>query len=308
MANQITVIITTYNRSHSIGKCLTCVLSQTFENLEVIVVDDNGKGSVEQLDTSKNLQEFIEKGQISYFPMKQNSGACAARNYGASLASGKYIAFFDDDDEWDITKIEKQYDVIKQDENLGFVYCFQEAVDYKSRRVLFGTYDGIGKGNVYNNLLQIDKQSLATPNPLIRKSAFDKVEGFDIELKSAQDIDLFVRIAKLYAVDYVPEVLHKAIVHSSERISSNHGNKISGYKRFLSKYEGDLNPATLRYIHSRIIYHSYFMNDFQGAKYSIEFLEGRNILSLKYFIYALGLRSRFFGIILGACLRIKSAV
>nr|WP_319271819.1 glycosyltransferase family A protein [uncultured Draconibacterium sp.] len=301
----VSVIVTTYRRPHFIRNSITCLLKQTQEDLEIIVVDDNGSNTKDQIKTFCEIEELIDKGVIDYHKLNTNSGACFARNYGAKLAHAKYIAFFDDDDEWDVTKLEKQYHVIKSDQNLGFVYCFQEAIDYKTGRVFFGTYDGIGKGNVYNELLKIDKRSLATPNPLIRKSAFEKIGGFDEQLKSAQDIDLFIRIAKRYKVDYVPEVLHKAIIHPSERISSKHENKVSGYTRFLKKYEQDLNLETLRYIHSRIIYHSYFINDFSSAKSSIRFLKYRNLFSVKYYLYALGLRNRFFKFLLSIGIEIR---
>jgi len=103
----ISVIIPTYNRAKSITRSIITVLNQTYENYELIVIDDCSTDS-----TKKILQSFSDK-RIIYVRHLYNQGAAAARNTGIKIAKGKYIAFQDSDDEWLPKKLEKQMKVFK---------------------------------------------------------------------------------------------------------------------------------------------------------------------------------------------------
>lgn len=289
----ISVIITTFNRPSFIKKAVSNVLGQTYSEIEIIIIDDNGINTEKQKNTFKEIKTFVDSKNVKYFALPNNSGACFARNFGANIASANYIAFFDDDDLWSNNKIQKQIAKFIKTDRLGFVYCFQNAINPQTEKILFSTKSSIGKGNVFENLLHIEKGSLATPNPLISKSAFEDVGGFDENLQSAQDIDLFLRISQKYKVDVVPEVLHTAIIHTRERISVNHNNKISGYKLILKKYSQYMHIDTLKFIHSRIIYHCFWIKSKHEAQQSITFLKKNVLLTKKYLFFAFGLENLF---------------
>ena len=91
----ISVVIPTYNRADIISKSIESVLNQTYRNIELIIVDD---GSTD--DTVKSLENIKDK-RLRILQLEKNSGMCAARNAGANVAKGAYIAVQDSDVIWD---------------------------------------------------------------------------------------------------------------------------------------------------------------------------------------------------------------
>ena len=111
----VTVIIPTYNRAKTIERSINSVLSQSYSNLELIVVDDGSS------DNTKSVVENIDDSRVRYI-WQNNSGACAARNNGINNARGEYIAFNDSDDTWKPNKLEKQLEVVTKT-GADVVFC-----------------------------------------------------------------------------------------------------------------------------------------------------------------------------------------
>ena len=116
MKRKVSVIIPTYNREATLKRAVESVLNQTYTDFELIIVDD---GST---DNTRQLVENIHDDRITYYYVKINSGAAAARNYGIERAEGEYIAFQDSDDYWHSDKLEKQMKVMESNPDIGFVY------------------------------------------------------------------------------------------------------------------------------------------------------------------------------------------
>ena len=119
----VSVIVPSYRRPNMLKDALESVLSQTFKDFEIIVVDD---GSPEPL---KNVVEQISDKRIRYHRLEENKGANVARNIGIERATGTYITFLDDDDRWEQSKLEEQVAVLDNNSNIGFVYTGQRFVD-----------------------------------------------------------------------------------------------------------------------------------------------------------------------------------
>ena len=98
----ISVIIPTYNRASLLPRALDSVLRQTWEDLEVIVVDDASR------DDTPQVMAACTDPRVRYIRLEKNSGACVARNTGVAQARGEWIAFQDSDDLWLPEKLEKQ--------------------------------------------------------------------------------------------------------------------------------------------------------------------------------------------------------
>jgi glycosyltransferase involved in cell wall biosynthesis len=98
----VSVVIPTYERTELLKKALESVNKQTYENLEIIIIDDS------QTTKPDDFFDGLDKYTIKYIHNEQRNGAPAARNQGISKSSGSFIAFLDDDDTWEPTKIEKQ--------------------------------------------------------------------------------------------------------------------------------------------------------------------------------------------------------
>jgi len=118
----ISVVITTYNRPVKILKrALDSVLNQSYENIEVFIVNDCPL-IIDLSDEIRNWLESYQDDRITYIVHEKNMGACQARNTGIERANGIFIAFLDDDDEWLSEKLKKQYKYMI-DEKVGLVYC-----------------------------------------------------------------------------------------------------------------------------------------------------------------------------------------
>ncbi len=108
MEELISVIIPAYNREETIISCVESVRKQSYNNIEIIIVDD---GSTDE--TWKLFVNYPDK-RVKYYKYNENKGACYARNYGVSLSSGLYIAFQDSDDIWFQNKLELEIDSLKK--------------------------------------------------------------------------------------------------------------------------------------------------------------------------------------------------
>lgn len=241
----ISVIIPTYKRPYSmIEKAINSVLGQTYNNLELIIVDD----SPESFDNRKEIEyniSLINDKRIKYIKHKINKGACAARNTGINHSKGEYIAFLDDDDEWLYNKLEEQMCYL-DNYSLDMVSCYWiECKDNSERTVKINKeYNG---NTEYEKLLNGNYIG-STSFVLIKRLCFDECGLFNESLKSCQDWDMWIRISKKFNIGYVDKPLVKYYIHNSERISTTNNNQLDGQISILDIYKNDLNkyPKALK--------------------------------------------------------------
>ena len=195
----VSVIITTQKGSDSIERAIKSVLAQDYTNLEVIVVDDNGLGTEEQVKTAEIAAKYES---VKYIPHEHNQNGSVARNTGAKNSHGKYLSFLDDDDEFLPGKISKQVEVFeKADQNCGLVYCsFTDEFD-DGRKIEY-VADKNGKIVVYSLLNQI---KVPTSLFMVKKDVFDELSGFDESFKRHQDWEFVARLTDKYMADYVSD-------------------------------------------------------------------------------------------------------
>lgn len=193
----VSVVIPSYNREKTIKRAIISVLNQSYSNLEVIVVDDCS------MDNTRLVVEEIEDPRVRYYVLPQNSGACAARNYGVEKANGKIIAFQDSDDLWHNDKLEKQLSFMIDNE-FEFVTCgFNKISENKTIQMGLkeGTYTQL---EVYSNLLA--RNWISTQTIVCYKYCFQKIH-FDIKLKRFQDWDLALQACKFFRMGFLNECL-----------------------------------------------------------------------------------------------------
>lgn len=232
-APKVTVIIPTYNRGDMLRRAIDSVLNQTYKDFELIIVSD---GSTDE--TNKVVASYADL-RIRFFKHDKSKGASAARNTGLQAAKGEYIAFLDDDDEWEKNKLELQMPVIEHSKpEVGLVYCWIKYVE-GGRVTALSTPEL--RGDILYEML--DKQAITNSSALvIKREVLDVVHGFDEELPRGNDGDFIRRIAKYYHVDYVPKVLVKIYVGHEDRISlwNYHSrNRIFEYNKRLKLYAAD---------------------------------------------------------------------
>lgn len=210
----VSVIIPTYKRSDTLVRALESVLAQTYKNIEIIIVDDNARFP----EIRRHNKTLIEKYPgIIFVENKENLGGGLSRNEGMKVASGRYVAFLDDDDEYLPEKIEKQLScLISQDEKAAVIYCYAEMINVDGSRY---NYINDFEGNV---LLENIEHCLApTSFWLCSREKLLSVGGFE-NISSRQDASLLTKLLlNGYTVYRVPEVLLRYYWHSSSNGISN---------------------------------------------------------------------------------------
>lgn len=232
----VTAIITTCKRPPSfVTRALKSVMAQTYPHIQIVVVDDSPTDYPEKENVHKTVLELCP--QALYISYGENRGAPAARNAGIEAAEGEFIAFLDDDDEWLPEKTEKLLTGFVN-EKTALVYG-RMILSNDAENTRYVDNQKCFSGIIYEQLLE---QCFigSTSNPIMRRECVNAVGGFDPEMRSAQDYDLYLRLAKRYEVQFIDSSCLIYHIHSDERITTNNSKKLSGYKRLIMKYEADL--------------------------------------------------------------------
>jgi glycosyltransferase involved in cell wall biosynthesis len=265
-----------------IARAVDSVLNQTYENIEIFVVDDNDPSFLERKATEKVMKQYENNPKVSYIKHESNKNGSAARNTGWRLAKGEYITYLDDDDEISPKKIQAQVECLKKlDDSWGACYtayhtlmqdgtiqksCTNQSGDVYLRALMRAFYVGSGS------------------NLLLRKKVVDKIGGFDEEFKRNQDIEFMARAFEKYKVAYVPEdllTIHwevRAIKRSFdfvESISEFYINKMSSRLEKLSDNDRHRVLAVIALDRAKVaLYYKKYKYIFKLLrKYSVTFRE-----------------------------------
>ena len=192
----MTVILPTYNRAGFLRESIQSVLSQTFTDFELIVVDD---GSTD--DTKEVVQKFPE---VRYTPCPVNRGVSKARNLGIGLARGRYICFLDSDDVWVENKLAVQ--IAWMEAQPACQVCYTDEIWIrKGVRVNPMNKHRKVSGDIFSHCLPL---CVVSPSSvLMRASLFLEVGVFDEALAVCEDYDLWLRISLKYPVHLIDEKL-----------------------------------------------------------------------------------------------------
>ena len=90
-STKISIIIPVYNLEKYIEKCIKSIVNQTYSNFELLIIDDNGKGTEEQKETQKGIRKYFKDERVKYYIQEYNRGANASRNIGIEKANGDFI-------------------------------------------------------------------------------------------------------------------------------------------------------------------------------------------------------------------------
>ncbi|HJC66806.1 MAG TPA: glycosyltransferase [Candidatus Enterocloster excrementigallinarum] len=231
---KITVVIITYKRPLEIlMRAVKSVIYQTYTDWKLYVVNDAPDEITLGADIKEALESFSDE-RISYLTYERNRGSNYARNYGLKYSSSEFIAFLDDDDEWLPYKLEKQLNVIEKENSVALVSCgfflntngkvsgekrtFPDK-DKSLRSLLVGNYIG------------------GTSFPLLRRSAVIEVGGFDEEMQSCQEYDLWLRLRFKYQFRTVNEPLGIYYISADSIYKKSQKRFYQGDKRILEKYQ-----------------------------------------------------------------------
>jgi glycosyltransferase involved in cell wall biosynthesis len=234
------VIIPSYNRAHIVGQAILSVLNQTYQDFEIIIVDDGSTDNTESV--VNNFNDF----RIRYIRHEVNRGASAARNSGIWAARSECIGFLDSDDEWLTEKLAKQiFKLQSSEDKVALVYTGEILVENGVENPLKRKKRSIS-GNVFERLLQSDFIGTCS-SVMVRASAIKKIGGFDEQLISREDWDLWLRISQNYKIACIPERLIIRHIGGHSRISTSLRRTIEGTKAIINKHRKDMggNPKLL---------------------------------------------------------------
>ncbi len=188
----ISIIIPSYNRAHTLPRALDSVLNQTLKPKEIIVIDD---GSTDDTQSVLNLYPGITVIEQS------NSGVSSARNSGVEKSSGDWIGFLDSDDEWLPKKLEKQWASVSNENKL---ICHTEEIWIRNGKRVnpMKKHQKFG-GMIYEKCLPICV--ISPSSVMIHRSVFDDIGMFDESLEVCEDYDLWLRICSKYPVLFLDE-------------------------------------------------------------------------------------------------------
>jgi len=205
----VSVIVPTRDRPDLVAQAVRSAVRQRYEHLEIVVVDD---GSQPSLALPSDL---TDDSRVRVLRLDAPAGAGRARNAGVQASHGPLLAFLDDDDTWHPAKIERQVELLAAcDENVAAVEC---GFDLWDGRRLVLRYVPSPDRDLAMTLLE--KPCLQPSTVLLRRSAFERLGGFDPSLMRVEDWELWVRFADDYQAATLGEVLvDRADSHSPDQL------------------------------------------------------------------------------------------
>lgn len=234
MPDVVSVILTTFRRAHALPGAIESVFAQAFRQWELIIVDDNGVGTVEHESTANAVAPFRADPRIRILNHAVNCGQAAARNTGIRAARGDYIAFLDDDDRWLPRKLEAQLACFASaSPDTGVVYVGLECrgPGASESRIVAPRQ----RGDLLSALLR--RNCVGPPSAILcaRRYLYE-VGLFDENLRAREDIDLYIRLAQCCKFDYVAEPLVTVFHHRGERVTTERSGHSQAYEIMYRKH------------------------------------------------------------------------
>ena len=263
----VSIIVACYNGEKYIKKCLESLLSQTYENIEIIVVDDGSKDN-----SKKEIDKYIKKSKKIVYLYKENGGLSSARNHGIKKAKGKYLTFVDIDDYVSKDYVKKLYNsIIKNQSDISVceitrIYNNHESINHINTDIIDGC--------LYP----------AAWNKMYKRELFDNIKF--PEGKWYEDLGTTPKLTMIYKYSIVNEPLYYYIQNSSsimhtfdERIFNiydiveNLEEYLKDENKYLSNYE-KIEFINIYHVLIGTIYRSSFMKKFKI----------KNIKSIHYYV------------------------
>lgn len=234
MSPKVSVIIPTYKRTGNfLKRAIESVLNQTYQNIELIVVDDNIPNSKFRKETELFMRDYLCNNKVVYIKNKRNVGGALARNEGIYHAKGEYVTFLDDDDIYLPGKVENQLNFMLKN-NYDMTFTDLKICNMKNVVIDYREFKNIKKFNKeFLFKYHMMRHITGTPTFMFKKKSLLKIGGF-IDCKVGQEFYLMLKaIENDLKIGYLPSAEVIAYVHKYEKIS-NGINKIKGEKELFN--------------------------------------------------------------------------
>lgn len=237
---KVSIIITTYCGSDNLNRAIDSVLNQTYENIEVIVVDDNDPNGTARKETEKVMKTYNSDDRVRYVKHSKNMNGSAARNTGIRASDGVYIQFLDDDDYFFPQKIELSVKALQNNPLCsmvvtGCIACGKNGIadlsgacelssDFVVSREWLKRFNALGTGS----------------NLFLTKKSIEAINGFDEGYLRMQDIEFIFRYCRLYKVCAIPERLIVKLVNSRPVKVNSYTKHANITNKFIDQFSEDI--------------------------------------------------------------------
>ncbi|MEI9978134.1 MAG: glycosyltransferase family A protein [Edaphobacter sp.] len=229
----VDVIIPAFNAAKYLPAAIESVISQTFEDWQILLVDD---GSTD--NTAEVVAPFLDRlGSKIRFIKQNNRGVSAARNTAIQASTAEFLALLDADDLWLPCRLSESLKILAERPQAGLAYSLLTHIDSEGR--LGETFEG-NRRNAQGRIapyIYMRKVELPTPTITLRRRCLDEVGIFDETMRATEDRDLWLRIALRYEVAFVPKVLtyYRATPNSA---TSDSQRMLKAQLKFIHKHYG----------------------------------------------------------------------
>lgn len=274
---KVSVIIPTYNSVKYVTEAIDSVLAQTYENIEIFVIDDGSTDTTREV-----LQKY---GDAIHYLYKENGGASSARNYGIENATGKYIAFLDADDIWMPEKVEKQVALMESNEDIGLCYVSTQRVSENLE------FTGVIEAKEFEDycealLLNSNIVSGSCSSAMVRRDVVSQTKGFDKRLGTCGDWEYWLRLSFVTKFAPLREELAKYRDVEGSMSSNPYTSGKCSFRVLNSFFSSSKLPEKYKKIKNKALSNCFMVS-------SGEFLQNGNLIeSFKYMWKGLNLYPR----------------
>jgi teichuronic acid biosynthesis glycosyltransferase TuaG len=234
----VSIIMPAYNAASTIKMSVDSVLAQTYDNWELIIIND---GSADE--TIKLANEFAGTDErIRVLDLKNNGGLPNARNQGINIAKGEFVAFLDSDDTWSPEKLSKQIAFHQKNPDINIshtnftTFNNDGPVGRPLKRIIEFNYKK--QGNLIPSIYC--KNTVGVLTVMAKRSLVQKVNGFDTNIWATEDLDLWIKISKHgEKFGYVDERLANYRLNAGG-MTRKMGKYKHAYRKLLAKYKSDI--------------------------------------------------------------------
>jgi glycosyltransferase involved in cell wall biosynthesis len=221
--SKVSVIIPTHDRAELLRSAITSVLNQTFQDFEIVIIDDASKDHTREVITNFN------DARIKVIHNQVSKGAAGARNIGIINTNCEYIAFLDDDDEWLPEKLKIQTCLLNNSpQEVGGVCTGCFIIEKVSGRVL--STDKHEMKDIFK------RNSIITSSILLRRACFEECGLFDENMPTASDYDMWIRISQRFSFEVIKDTLAIYYIHEN-CLTTNYEKKAKGLEILFERYD-----------------------------------------------------------------------
>jgi glycosyltransferase involved in cell wall biosynthesis len=267
MVSRVSCILTTFNGATRgfLSEAIESVLLQDYPHYELLLIDD---GSTD--DTASVCKKYTQDQRVRYC-YQENTGLAGARKFGVEQSKEDYICFLDDDDLWEPRKLSEQIMFFEntKDPKAGMVYTAAKIIDASGK--VKGVRYQSAAGNIYDDLIYRGNLITAPSSVMIKKHVMAEVGNVNPDMKSLEDLELWLRIAEKFSIYSLRDALIMYRVHERTITAGSYQREEQYekelYKRILIKYKNLDREKVLANMYFRFAIRHFSLSHFAKVRY-----------------------------------------